>query len=135
MKRLGIAALGLVLGQGAVAQDMTLGEFEYMNSCAACHGETGAGNGPVSAYMTPPAPSLRTLSADNGGVFPVSRLYEVIDGSARVAQHGMMDMPVWGYRLSQRIGPEDVDFRESDVESYVRLRILALLDHIAGMQD
>ncbi len=124
-----------VTGHLANAQEMTLGEFEFRNSCASCHGAAGAGNGPVAAYLTTPPPNLRRLAADNGGVFPVSEVYAAIDGSARVGAHGMEDMPVWGYRFSQRIGDEDVDFREDDLEAYVRVRILALIDHLASMQD
>ncbi|MDJ0859712.1 MAG: c-type cytochrome [Dinoroseobacter sp.] len=135
MKRLFLAVV-IATGAGpAHAQDISLGEYEYRNSCAACHGAEGRGNGPVSAHMSKPAPNLRTLSSDNGGVFPVSRVYEVIDGSAGVGAHGMMDMPVWGYRFTQRVGSEDTDFSAEDVSNYARIRILAVIDHLAGLQD
>ena len=47
------------------------GKNEYMNACAACHGEDGQGTGPVSEYMTIVVPSLTGLSAANDGVFPL----------------------------------------------------------------
>ena len=119
----------------AQAQDMTLGEFEYRNSCAVCHGTEGRGDGPLAEYMTVPSPDLTALAANNDGVFPVNRIYEMIEGRARVAPHGLLDMPVWGSRFRLRMGYEDVDFGEEDVEQYVRLRILALIDHLASIQQ
>lgn len=132
--KLFLAAAIVGYAGAATAQDMSLGEFEYQNSCAACHGAEARGNGPVSAHMSKPAPNLRTLTSDNAGVFPVSRVYEVIDGRAGVGAHGMMDMPVWGYRFTQR-SSEDTDFSARDVNDYARVRILALIDHLAGLQD
>ena len=42
-------SLGIVgSGVAAHAQGMTLGEFEYQNSCVACHGISGKGDGPVT---------------------------------------------------------------------------------------
>ena len=35
------------------------------------------------------------------GVFPIGRLYEVIDGRGTVAVHGPRDMLVWGDRFKE----------------------------------
>lgn len=135
LRTLGIAALAVACTTGAVlAQGMSLGEFEYRNSCAVCHGVAGTGDGPLAAYMTVAAPDLTRLQAENDGIFPLHDAYAVIDGSARVAPHGMLDMPVWGNRYRARMGAEDMDFRPRDVERYVQMRILALIDYLASIQ-
>jgi mono/diheme cytochrome c family protein len=38
------------------------GEALYRTNCAACHGNTGDGNGPAAAGMSPPPANLRGLS-------------------------------------------------------------------------
>ena len=42
------------------AEDTNLGKIDYESSCAACHGQTGKGDGPVSA-------ELRTKPSDLTG--------------------------------------------------------------------
>ena len=86
----------------AAAQDASIGEREYMNSCAQCHGAAADGKGPLADLLTVAAPALTGLQKANGGVFPVSRLYETIEGDAGVAAHGTRDMPAWGMRYSQQ---------------------------------
>lgn len=130
----GMAISATIAAAGAAAQEMSLGEFEYRNSCAVCHGADGTGGGPLADYITVDLPDLRQLKSNNGGVFPVNRVYEVIEGRARVAPHGVLDMPVWGFRFRERMGAEDVDFGDKEVVDYVHVRILALIEHLASIQ-
>ncbi len=66
----------VVSGNAAQAQDMTLGEFEYQNSCVACHGVSGKGDGPVTDFLSGAVVPDLTVSAKqqrrgvsgNGGV-------------------------------------------------------------------
>jgi len=124
------------LAPGAQAEGMTLGEFEYTNSCAACHGPGGDGDGPLADYLvTGTLPQLTMLQKNNGGVFPVSHVYSVIEGSADVRAHGFRDMPVWGDRYRGRIDPaEDDQFAPEDVDAYVTFRILALIEYLSTLQ-
>ena len=82
----------------ASAQDFDEGKSEYQSSCAACHGEDGKGNGPVSSQLKVPPSDLTVLAKKNNGVFPVKSVYEVIDGRQAVLAHGTRDMPIWGNR-------------------------------------
>lgn len=121
---------------GAQAKDMTLGEFEYNNSCAACHGPTGEGDGPLAQFLGQDAlPQLSMLQRNNGGVFPVSKIYAMIEGTADVRAHGGRDMPVWGDRYRARINPaNDPDLEPTDVDAYVTFRILALIEYLSTLQ-
>lgn len=130
-------ALGLVaLAGSALAQPRSAandpGKREFDNSCASCHGTTGKGNGALVPFLTKSPPDLTLLAKKNGGVLPMSRLYDVIDG-AEVPAHGSRDMPVWGrdYRI------KDAEyFQESpyNAEAHVRARILGLLEYINRIQ-
>jgi hypothetical protein len=59
-----------------------------MRSCASCHGVDGKGNGPVAKTLKQPPADLTKLSENNKGVFPISRVYGVIDGRIQVIVHG-----------------------------------------------
>lgn len=63
---LAVSACLVVLSAGlSHAQDygrMTIGEAHYVGHCAACHGRTGAGDGPLAQGMTPPPTNFRTAT-------------------------------------------------------------------------
>ena len=56
-----LAAIGVGVFFLAEAQAMSLGEFEYRNSCAQCHGVSGKGDGPVASSLAKPPPDLTML--------------------------------------------------------------------------
>jgi mono/diheme cytochrome c family protein len=79
-------------------QDHDLGKVEYQSKCASCHGSDAKGDGPIADQLKTPPADLTQLAKKNGGVFPLSAVYEKIDGRQEVKAHGRRDMPVWGYR-------------------------------------
>jgi len=119
----------------AQAQGMDFGKHEYLRSCAACHGTSGKGDGPVAKSLTKPPADLTKLTEGNRGVFPVSRVYDVIDGRVQVAIHGTREMPVWG-----EVYTRDVRSRaprampEEMIDAMVRVRILGLIEYISTLQ-
>lgn len=113
---------------------MTFGEFEYRNSCVACHGASGKGDGPVTDFLSGAVvPDLSVLQKNNGGVFPVAAVFATIDGSDVATAHGTRDMSIWGSRLSERAA-ENRDFALADPEGYAQARILALVEYLASIQ-
>ena len=132
--RLAIFLSGVVAAGATAAQDedLSYGEAEFMNSCAACHGERGVGNGPMApALVTPPA-DLTLLSERNGGEFPYYRVFAVIDGRHIVPGHGDRDMPVWGRQFveedARMFGPLGGELVTTD-------RIHALAEYVATLQQ
>ena len=130
-----IGTMGVTKTQGA-----EIGKFEYLNSCASCHGTTGKGDGPVVKSLIKPPTDLTRLSETNSGVFPFARVYDVIDGRFELATHGTRDMPVWGevYKRSWAQGQNGtLPYLASKevIESIVRVRILALIDYIFTLQE
>jgi mono/diheme cytochrome c family protein len=125
----------LLAGSVVHAQEMTLGKMEYQNSCVACHGASGKGDGPVTDFLSGAVvPDLTVLQKNNGGVFPVTAVFETIDGSDIASAHGTRDMPIWGTRLRERAS-NDPDFPIAEAEGYTQIRILALIEYIASLQE
>jgi mono/diheme cytochrome c family protein len=112
------------------------GRNEFLRSCASCHGVSGKGDGPVAKSLRPRPSDLTKLSEANNGVFPVSRVHEVIDGRIERLVHGTRDMPVWGERyMEELISPESPNFVSKEwAEAMVRRRISALVEYISTLQ-
>lgn len=126
----------MCLSGGVLAQEGSVGEAEYKNNCASCHGTSGKGNGPFAEFLKNGAPSLRNLSKSNGGVFPVARVYGIIDGRSGIRSHGTAEMPVWGseytIKSKETHGPFFGEYYADDI---VRVRIMSLIDHLNSLQD
>lgn len=48
------AAVALLAPGAALAGDAAAGKTTFTTNCASCHGESGKGDGPVGAALTPP---------------------------------------------------------------------------------
>jgi|SRR6185503_4001018 mono/diheme cytochrome c family protein len=102
------------------------GSATFATHCAACHGSSGEGNGPVAATLNVPVPNLRTLAQRNG-TFPREWVASKIDGRALPAAHGDRAMPVWGsvFDATNQL------FVESEGSEQ---RIDALIEFLLGLQ-
>ena len=128
------AILGLPLQ--AHAQASEIGEREYTNSCAQCHGPTGKGDGAMASYLMGKLPDLSALQRDNGGVFPFVRVYDIVEGGVIVGPHGSREMPAWGNRYTRQAPKQlGLDYSPMDREAFVRGRILALIEYISTFQE
>jgi mono/diheme cytochrome c family protein len=126
------AAMICAAGASFAQAGIDLGKREYVFNCGGCHGETGKGDGPYMTYMKRPS-DITQLAKKNNGVFPVSRVYEVIDGRQDVAAHGPRDMPIWGMDYQAKAGAYYMDVPYNP-EVYVRIRILALIEYLDRLQ-
>jgi mono/diheme cytochrome c family protein len=131
-----IAATAAVGMTDVYAQGTEFGKNEYVKSCASCHGVTGKGDGPMAKAFKKPLPDLTKLSENNKGVFPASRIYDVIDGRIEVMQHGRREMPIWGdiYASDLTIRLPRDSLSKEVVEAMVRVRILTLVEYISKLQ-
>ena len=130
-----IAALFAMSGISSAtwaADKAGVGKLEYQSNCASCHGNDGKGGAYVDFLKVTP-PDLSQLAKKNGGVFPLERVYSVIDGRQEVKGHGPRDMPVWGRDYQIKAGEHYGDVAY-DPEVYVRSRILALIDYLNRLQ-
>jgi mono/diheme cytochrome c family protein len=126
---LGLTATACTVALGQARTD--LGKREYDNNCAVCHGTDAKGRGIYNELLKTSAPDLTTMSKRNGGVFPVTRMYEVIEGAGK--GHGTRDMPIWGQEYRVRAGEYFGDLPYNP-EAFVSGRILALIEHLSKLQ-
>jgi mono/diheme cytochrome c family protein len=108
------------------------GKGEYDANCAACHGVAAKGSGPIADLLKRSPTDLTTLQKRNGGIFPMARVYETIEGVG-VPAHGTRDMPVWGREYSIKAAEYYMDVPYNQ-EAYVRARILALSEYLSRLQ-
>lgn len=107
---------------------------EFLNSCASCHGKDGKGAGFLTRVFKGVDPGdLTKLAANNDGVFPSDRVFDVIDGRGEIEAHGDRKMPVWGDRYMNsemtRNGPDEIN------EFRVRTRIRELSHFLQSIQE
>ena len=104
---------------------------EFETKCAVCHGLDAKGGGPYAEQLKSRLPDLTALARNNGGVFPVNRTFETIEGAGK--GHGTRAMPVWGldYTVQAAELLTDLPYNQA---VYVRTRIMSLLEYLNQLQ-
>ena len=129
------ALLGVALWAGdtpAIARDQATqnsaraGAYLFKTYCAACHGPSARGDGPLADSMRRRPADLTGIAKRNMGVYPSELVNRIIDGRTRVAGHGGPDMPVWGDAFLHSV--------EGGSEETVKIRIQALVDYLETLQ-
>lgn len=112
-----------------------IGKQEFVRSCAACHGESGRGDGLVAELLLVKPPDLTSIRKRHDGKFPASWVYRIIDGRNDLRPHGSKEMPIWGdrYRTDALRGlplPLNVS-----ADAVVHGRILSLVFYLDLIQE
>jgi len=128
----GVAATGLTGLVAACAPDTTPtgAARDYADYCASCHGPSGRGNGPAAVGMQPAPSDLTQLAAQNGGVFPKSRVMGQLVGytMGRSESH----MPIFE---TLREGPVVMYDDGSGQRVATPARLVALADYLQTLQQ
>jgi mono/diheme cytochrome c family protein len=131
----GAALLGLATT--AMAADRPdYGKREYDSNCAVCHGKLGKGDGPYAGMVdTRGGADITQLSKKNGGVFPIHKVTQTIDGRHLVKAHGPRDMPIWGsdYLIDAKAKTASAE-TPFDPEVIVTYRIMTLAEYVSRLQ-
>jgi mono/diheme cytochrome c family protein len=116
-----LAATSVVIAAGALlaavtpsADRITRGERAYLANCAMCHGDNGAGDGPMASELTREAGAtpLRLDDAARLKTLGPAGLRRIITlGGAHTGRSNMM--PAWGERLGQKVIDEIAAFIET----------------------
>ena len=134
-----LGAAALSLSTLALAQSTPdYGKHEFEANCAVCHGMDAKGGGRyASMFMNTPPPDLTVIAMNNGGVFPMQHVYEVVDGTGpEVKAHGPRFMPIWGADYQARASDLTADVGLPGYpEFYARTRIIALIDYLYRVQQ
>ncbi len=124
----GVTLAGVLLAGRADAQTAAAatGDYLFRTYCAACHGTSARGDGPLAESMRRRPTDLTEIAKRNKGVFPAEEVRRMVDGRQPVKGHGGPDMPVWG----------DVFARSTDGgdPAVVEARIKALVTYLESIQ-
>jgi hypothetical protein len=104
------------------------GEETFLRYCAACHGETARGDGPVASGLPITVPDLTLIRRRQGDDFPKETLRKIIDGRNVVIYHGTRYMPVWGYEFWVEEGADE------EAKKRVEIIIANLIEYITSIQ-
>ena len=77
----------------------------YRRYCAACHGVFADGQGLLVPVLKRRPVDLSRLTRPYGSPLPQAKVAEFIDGERMPDAHGRSDMPVWGQKLREELGP------------------------------
>jgi mono/diheme cytochrome c family protein len=105
-----------------------LGRDVFARHCAACHGESGRGDGPAAGELRTPPADLTRIAARRGGTFPRGEIARFVDGRFAVPAHGTREMPVWGERLGEQVPEAGVS------EEVVRGQISVVIEYLVSIQ-
>lgn len=124
----GLTLAGMLLAGRADAQSTSAqtGDYLFRTYCAACHGTSARGDGPLADSMRRRPANLTEIAKRNKGVFPAEEMLRVIDGRQPVKGHGGPDMPVWGDVFARSVDGGD--------PAIVQARIKALVTFLQGIQ-
>ncbi len=89
------AVIGGTVASAAMAQDAGAGRGLYDRFCAACHGDSGRGDGVMTGVLTLAPSDLTRLAARAQGAFPLMAVVRRIDGRDPILAHGG-EMPLFG---------------------------------------
>lgn len=103
------------------------GRTLYLRYCAACHGRSGQGDGPVAPALGQPPTDLTRIAAAHGGQFPLGDVVEAIDGTRTVRAHGVSEMPVWG-----EVFGADVSSPKQQLAMHAK--VVAIADYLRSLQ-
>jgi len=84
------------------------GSAIFENYCAACHGRSARGDGPLADSLKTRPADLTLIAKRNGGSFPADQVTRIIDGRNPVKGHGGGDMPIWGDAFAKSTDPMPV---------------------------
>lgn len=119
-----------VLGLAACVEEPIDGRTAYLENCAACHGDSGMGDGPAARGLATAPPDLTMLAARNGGVFPTDDVMSIIDGLER-APHFSAAMPEFG---AGDLG-ETVIVENEGLGTPVPIKLLVLTEYLESIQQ
>lgn len=123
-----LTLVGVLLAGRADAQQTpaATGDYLFRTYCAACHGASARGDGPLADSMRRRPSNLTEIAKRNKGVFPSEEMLRVIDGRQPVKGHGGPDMPVWGDVFARSVDGSD--------PAVVQARIKALVAFLESIQ-
>jgi mono/diheme cytochrome c family protein len=129
-------AVSITIGAVDVARAQEIGKEDYLKYCSRCHGLTGKGDGPNAKGLGKPLADLTKLSQSTNGIFPLLRVYSIMDGRLEILIHGPRDMPNIFETFKKDVMSRRGDYMSAElVESLARLRMIEVIQYIMSLQS
>jgi mono/diheme cytochrome c family protein len=121
----GLTLAGMLLAGRADAQSTSAatGDYLFRTYCAACHGSSARGDGPLADSMRKRPANLTEIAKRKKGAFQSE---ELMRGRQPVKGHGGPDMPVWGDVFARSVDGGD--------PAIVQARIKAIVAYLESIQ-
>ncbi len=116
---------------GAKSDEQTTGAADYAAYCAGCHGAGGTGDGELAAGLGKRPADLTALSAQNGGVFPTTRVMAKVWGYTGGRDGGRV-MPKFSALLDGTLVPYDGG---DGIMTPTPIRLVELAEHLKTLQN
>lgn len=123
-------SLGLTVLVACAPDTVPSGAALYRENCVACHGSSGAGDGPLAADLPVAPANLRGLAAANGGVYPAEAVMTKVYGYRGRDFDALM--PEFGPILE---GPSVVWTAPDGRDLPAPAALVALTEYIETLQD
>lgn len=133
VKKTFFAVLALAL-MGTTLAAERIGEKEFTKNCSVCHGANGKGDGPIIDFLKQAPVDLTQIRKNNGGQFPIQRVYDTIVDASKTRAHGNQDMPIWGERYALETMQKEGEFGMGG-GSAAKARVLELVFFLATIQE
>jgi mono/diheme cytochrome c family protein len=133
MRRIAVLLVGSVALAGCQSSEMGVeravmtGQDDYLALCSSCHGDSGMGDGPAAAGLSPPPADLTRLAAVNGGDFPFLDVMSRVDGYTREGG----GMPEFGQMFGDALVPLET---APGVFTPTPPRLIALAEYVDSLQ-
>lgn len=108
------------------------GRALYQDYCLSCHGAGGRGDGPAAEGLGKAPADLTTISARNGGTFPMVQVMSAIDGYSRRGDRSSV-MPELGVALQE--GPLVRVDTGDGIATPTPANLVALANYLKGLQE
>ena len=129
-----IFATSLVVAAVLVAcapERQVSGRALYTDYCASCHGDSGKGDGAAAEALGKAPADLTTISARNGGSFPMVQVMSTIDGYTRRGDRASV-MPELGAALQE--GPLVMFDTGDGIATPTPVNLVALANYVKRLQ-
>jgi len=110
--------------------EVPTGAADFTTFCAACHGATGVGNGPLAAGLDLKPADLTGLKQRAGGTFPATRVMAKIWGYADGRDGGRI-MPQFSEALEGTLVPFDGG---DGIATPTPIRLVQIAEYLRGIQ-
>jgi len=126
-----VPVFALLALQACTPTSTNSGQTVYLDKCAACHGRSGKGDGPLASGLETQPPDLTQIAARRDGVWPVLEVMSIVDGYTTRYLPGT-EMPIYDEFLEGNLVSFDTG---NGIRQKAPAGLLAIARYLETLQD